>query len=202
MTQNALLFLTLTNSGLSKGLVHKRFKTELEANMAYFRVKHNPIRIQGLAFSPWMESIKGNIYNFEDITDERGYYVLLDDYGLPIGYFHPEWLESLGIAPTTNHLTESRPPTRIPVDDQKLVLPKPIPEETMDVVNKPSHYQFSKYEPVKVIQAWDLSFCLGNVVKYIARAGRKDSTKLIEDLEKAKRYIELELENLREQNDK
>ena len=66
-----------------------------------------------------------------------------------------------------------------------------------DVVNSPSHYQFSKYEPIKVIQAWDLSFALGNVVKYIARAGRKDSSKLIEDLEKAKRYLELELEDLR-----
>lgn len=66
-----------------------------------------------------------------------------------------------------------------------------------DVVNKPSHYQFSEYEPIKVIQAWDLSFALGNVVKYIARAGRKDSSKLIEDLEKAKRYLELELEHLK-----
>lgn len=66
-----------------------------------------------------------------------------------------------------------------------------------DAVSRPDHYHFSEYEPVKVIQAWGLSFCLGNVVKYIARAGRKDSSKLIEDLEKAKRYIELELEDLR-----
>ena len=64
-------------------------------------------------------------------------------------------------------------------------------------VTKPNHYHFSEYEPIKIIQAWDLSFALGNVVKYIARAGRKDSSKLIEDLEKARRYIELELENLR-----
>lgn len=66
-----------------------------------------------------------------------------------------------------------------------------------DPVSNPSHYKFSQYEPVKVIQAWGLSFCLGNVVKYIARAGRKDSSKLIEDLEKAKRYIEFEIEHLR-----
>jgi hypothetical protein len=66
-----------------------------------------------------------------------------------------------------------------------------------DNVRNPEHYQFGKYEPVKVIQDWDLSFCLGNVVKYIARAGRKDSSKLIEDLEKAKRYLEIEIETLR-----
>lgn len=83
---------------------------------------------------------------------------------------------------------------------------KPLPEgshagkvftSTHDVVNRPDHYHFSEFEPIKVIQAWDLSFALGNVVKYIARAGRKDSSKLIEDLEKAKRYLELELEHLR-----
>lgn len=78
---------------------------------------------------------------------------------------------------------------------------KEVSLEKVDVVNKPSHYQFGKYEPVKVIQDWDLSFCLGNVVKYIARAGRKDSSKLIEDLKKAKRYLELELENLEREKD-
>ena len=69
----------------------------------------------------------------------------------------------------------------------------------IDQVLNPEHYCFSEYEPIKVIQAWDLSFALGNVVKYIARAGRKDSSKLIEDLEKAKRYLELELVHLRKE---
>ena len=41
-------------------------------------------------------------------------------------------------------------------------------------ISHPSHYCFGKYEPVKVIQDWELSFCLGNVVKYLARAGRKE----------------------------
>lgn len=88
-----------------------------------------------------------------------------------------------------------------PVEDMARPTEEPStesrPRDEEDVVNHPQHYQFSIFEPIKVIQAWDLSFALGNVVKYIARAGRKDSSKLIEDLEKAKRYLELELEHLR-----
>ena len=46
------------------------------------------------------------------------------------------------------------------------------------------------YEAIKVIEAWELNFHLGNVVKYISRAGKKDKTKLKEDLEKAKWYLD------------
>ncbi|MCA9749268.1 MAG: DUF3310 domain-containing protein, partial [Romboutsia sp.] len=47
------------------------------------------------------------------------------------------------------------------------------------------------YETIKVIEAWGLGFNLGNVVKYISRAGKKDF--LIQDLEKAKWYLEREI---------
>ena len=63
-----------------------------------------------------------------------------------------------------------------------------------DNVNHPKHYTYSKYEVIDVIEAWNLPYHLGNVVKYIARAGKKDKEKEIEDLEKASwflhRYIE------------
>lgn len=42
------------------------------------------------------------------------------------------------------------------------------------------------YEAIKVIEAWDLDFHLGNAVKYIMRAGRKDPSKSAEDLRKAR----------------
>lgn len=58
-----------------------------------------------------------------------------------------------------------------------------LTETEMDNIRHPSHYCFGKYEPVKVIQDWGLSFCLGNVVKYLARAGRKDgNSKLRKDM--------------------
>jgi len=52
------------------------------------------------------------------------------------------------------------------------------------------------YEAIKVIEAWDLGFCLGNVVKYISRAGKKTESP-IEDLEKAKYYLERHIARLK-----
>lgn len=67
-----------------------------------------------------------------------------------------------------------------------------------DMVKKPAHYcEGRKYEPRKVIRDWKLSWELGSAVRYIARAGRKWNT--IEDLEKAKEYIDFEIEALREE---
>ena len=67
----------------------------------------------------------------------------------------------------------------------------------METVKHPDHYaKGRKFEPYKVIKDWDLNFNLGSAVKYIARAGRKDNA--IEDLEKAKQYLEYEIEALKE----
>ena len=67
-----------------------------------------------------------------------------------------------------------------------------------DSVNHPNHYggEESPYEAIKVIEAWDLDFCLGNTVKYISRAGKKDPNKLVEDLKKAKWYLERRISQL------
>jgi len=51
-------------------------------------------------------------------------------------------------------------------------------------------------EPVKVIRAWGLGFNLGNVLKYVARAGRKPGVETIDDLKKAATYLALEIESL------
>lgn len=66
-----------------------------------------------------------------------------------------------------------------------------------DKISHPSHYcEGRKYEPVKVIQDWGLSFCLGNVLKYLARAGRKYGNTKLQDLQKAKQYLEFEIEGI------
>jgi hypothetical protein len=63
-----------------------------------------------------------------------------------------------------------------------------------EMVNHPNHYggENNKYEVIKVCEAWELDkdAYLFNVVKYVARAGKKDPTKVIEDLKKAKFYLE------------
>jgi hypothetical protein len=61
----------------------------------------------------------------------------------------------------------------------------------MEAVNNPKHYGGNTtYEAIKVIEAWELNFHLGNVVKYIIRSGKKDLTKTKEDLLKAKWYLD------------
>ena len=64
-------------------------------------------------------------------------------------------------------------------------------------INHPEHYGDGKYEAINVIEAWNLGFSLGNVVKYISRAGKKDPEREIEDLEKAKWYLERHIQNLK-----
>jgi len=67
-----------------------------------------------------------------------------------------------------------------------------------ELVNHPQHYggKDNPYEAIKVIEAWKLGFCLGNTIKYISRAGKKDDT--IQELEKALWYLKREIKNLKD----
>lgn len=64
----------------------------------------------------------------------------------------------------------------------------------MENVNNPDHYKGKDniYEVIKVIDAWNLGFSLGNAVKYIGRAGAKGDK--VEDLQKAIWYIQHEID--------
>lgn len=70
-----------------------------------------------------------------------------------------------------------------------------------DPIDHPDYYggKENPYEAIKVIDAWKLGFCLGNTVKYIARASKKDPAKELEDLKKAEWYLKHEIER-RESN--
>ncbi len=76
------------------------------------------------------------------------------------------------------------------------------PQIEKDMVNNPSHYggKDNTYECILVLEAWglDKDFCLGNCVKYISRAGKKNRDKEIEDLEKALWYLQRKIKNLKE----
>lgn len=62
-------------------------------------------------------------------------------------------------------------------------------------VNHPSHYNDGKIEVIDYIEDKKLGFNLGNAVKYISRAGKKDSSKTLEDLQKAAWYLDREIQN-------
>lgn len=57
-----------------------------------------------------------------------------------------------------------------------------------DVVNHPPHYKTGGVETINFIEAKGLDYHLGNVVKYITRAGKKDDE--VQDLKKARWYLE------------
>jgi len=62
----------------------------------------------------------------------------------------------------------------------------------IDQVNHPSHYRSNGMEVIDVIEAFKLNFFEGNIIKYILRHGKKNG---LEDLNKAKWYLERLIEN-------
>lgn len=83
-------------------------------------------------------------------------------------------------------------------EDERALMP-PIPfKGPKEEVNHPQHYGGdTTYETIKVLEAWglDASFNLGNAVKYLSRAGKKDPN-LLRDLKKAQWYLNREIEKL------
>ncbi len=68
------------------------------------------------------------------------------------------------------------------------------PDEFMlaDPINHPPHYNHGRIEVIDVILDWELPYCLGAAVKYIGRCEHKGEP--LKDLEKAKWYLEREIE--------
>lgn len=91
-------------------------------------------------------------------------------------------------APCANE--PDNPPADKHVDLQK------VSEKVCDNVNHPSHYTSGQIEVIDFIEDKELGFHLGNAVKYISRAGRKNPDKTIEDLQKAVWYLNRQIERL------
>lgn len=70
-----------------------------------------------------------------------------------------------------------------------------------DPINPP-HYTDLKITPIEAIEAWGLGFCLGNAVKYISRAGKKPDNSAVQDMKKARWYLDREITNLEKMNAK
>jgi RNA polymerase sigma factor (sigma-70 family) len=61
---------------------------------------------------------------------------------------------------------------------------------------EPAHYRDLSPEPIEVIERWQLDFCLGNALKYLARAGRKGGEAELDDLKKAAWYLQRRFKQL------
>ena len=66
-----------------------------------------------------------------------------------------------------------------------------------EYINHPQHYggNDNTYEAIKVIEHYDLNFHLGNTVKYILRAGKKDDR--LQDFKKAMWYLQMEIDKVK-----
>lgn len=83
----------------------------------------------------------------------------------------------------------------------KIIKDRKVKVEFSERVDHPIHYggDDNPYEAIKVIEAWELDFNLGNTIKYISRAGKKSADTKQEDLEKALWYLERALSKLSEE---
>lgn len=70
-----------------------------------------------------------------------------------------------------------------------------------DKINKPSHYNFHPSGIECITIAQHHNFNIGNAIKYIWRAGLKDSSPCVEDLQKAMKYLEFEIKRINEKKE-
>ena len=87
---------------------------------------------------------------------------------------------------------EKKPTKLIIRPEHKDAALKLLGMKEVDLVNHPPHYKSGGVETIDFIEAKDLNYRLGNVVKYVSRAGRKD-TDPVQDLEKAAWYLQREI---------
>ena len=89
---------------------------------------------------------------------------------------------------------QSKKPTKLIIQPQyKEAALKLLGAKEADPVNHPPHYKAGGIEVIDFIEAKDLNYRLGNVIKYVSRAGKKDSDPA-QDLEKAAWYLKREID--------
>ena len=93
--------------------------------------------------------------------------------------------------PVTGKMLMQATPTEEPLFGRKGETPITMQEPKADNVNHPAHYKVGGIETIDFIEAKQLSYHLGNVVKYIARADSKGNRE--EDLLKARWYLNREI---------
>ena len=88
-----------------------------------------------------------------------------------------------------NMTASAQKTSRSPQYNPTLRYDDPTVKSLRDPVEHPAHYTFGKIEVLDAIEDWGLDYHRGNILKYIVRAGKKGD-KLIEDLRKARFYLD------------
>lgn len=128
--------------------------------------------------------------------------LVLDSTEPYVRIWHPEGSITVSLAEGRVEMTDSSDDVDVYADDTRPGLyyngiPIDLTENSDNVVHPP-HYANGWSNGAEVIDLTEhLSFCAGNVVKYVCRAGRKDPGKHVEDLEKARWYLDREIARVR-----
>lgn len=72
----------------------------------------------------------------------------------------------------------------------------------MNDLKKMKHYNTGNIEVIDIINDRNLNFNKGNVIKYILRAGIKEEASKLDDLMKARNYIDYEIERIKTERGK
>ena len=72
-------------------------------------------------------------------------------------------------------------------------------KEENNIISHPAHYT-QGIECMDYIESHKLNYARGNIIKYVTRAGLKDASKEVEDLEKARWYLDREIERVKKEN--
>ena len=130
--------------------------------------------------------VRCNIFNYEEAKEASREVVPLDEDNMD----DPRVVQ---LKENKNNNVTLGPPKIEPYISQE------VSKMLHEAVHHPNHYggKDNPYEAIKIIEHFNLGVCLGNAIKYIVRAGKKDPKKTLEDLEKVKWYLNREINNLK-----
>lgn len=148
---------------------------------------HSVDHYEAVCIEPYQKEIKkGDVYKLAKLheSDEKMFYVFVEG-EQPRVYYRFRFA-----TPTLRAEYRDKPEQPIENIDK---LP--------DMVNHPTHYTDGGIETIDFIESKKLDYYTGNAVKYISRAGKKDASKEIQDLQKAIWYINRKISKLKQTQD-
>jgi len=137
--------------------------------------------------------LPGDVFNYSPSplsTQDLLFYVTPKSEVQPSQYYRAQYSSDDSCMPNKEVVLLWRDPARGGLGGPKIA---PIAKSKAD---GPTHYTAQTPEPIDAIEGWNLGPRLANVVKYVARAGKKDGTPAVKDLQKAIRYLAREINAL------
>lgn len=146
-----------------------------------------------------------NSYNYDGLNDTWHFADEYDDEQLPLSYREAARKGATLADYTGVDITPESLAFKSDVDKTiEGITPSSLAFKEVDAVNHPTHYNTGKFETIEIIEAITsgygdgyIAYCVGNALKYLARAPHKHATPT-EDMNKAAKYLEFAIEYINE----